>query len=977
MPENDNLESKRKVNYEILEIAVFLLGLFFVYLTSFYRYLLFHSIAELFSIVIAGGVFLVGWNSHKYMKSSFFLNLGVSSLFIAAIDLVHTLSYTGMQIFIEFDSNLPTSLWIAARYLQAGAFLISSHLIRRSIKPRYLLSFYFIITVLLFVLIFNGFFPICYIENYGLTPFKIISEYLINLILLVSLLMIIKNRTEFDKKVRALIVSSIVSTMIAELAFTFYVGVYDLSNLVGHIFKIIAFYLLYKSIIQIGIADPFDLLFRKISRSELELRNIITHSGASITMLDENGKYILVNEKAATELGGKPEDFIGKSLYDVFPKKLADEYFNSNRELLQKGINREYQRTFDLPSGKKTYWIVEQPLKDIDEKNYSLLSLATDITESKKSEELLEEAELRYRTTFEQSPDGIIILDPETFKAVEFNDAVLKILGFTRKEFQNLKINDYDFIEDPSETKAHVEKVLKKGRDDFETKFITKNKEIRDVYVTAKVIKLSGKTYFQSIFRDITVQKRADDALKRREYDLRERVKELSCLYNISKLVEQIDISIEQVLEKTLTCIGPAWQYPEITCARIIYKELEFKTTNFKETEWVLKADIKEYGKPVGLIDVSYLKKKPENYEGPFFKEERDLINGISEMLSLFIERKKNEERIHNLSKFPSENPNPVLRVDYKQVIYTNKAGNKLFNVLEGSMVPKMLTESINYTISKNKIQELEVNLDGRTYTLVITPVEHENYVNIYGMDITERKQAEERLSQLISTVSHELRTPITVLLMSIEYLTKNRDTPNEDLEEKLMDGISRNIQLLNQLAEDILLISRIDEKKLKLSWKEYKPLEILTEILYLMEPIGKEKNIEFEVDVDESLQLRGDAKRIDQIFRIIIDNAIKYSSKNSKVEIRAINNYEGKYNLNGNPGILFQFKDYGRGIPKEDLPKIFERFFRSSNVNEIAGTGLGLAIVKDLIEAHKGHFFVESELGKGTTFNLFLPQIV
>ncbi|GAH06802.1 unnamed protein product, partial [marine sediment metagenome] len=99
--------------------------------------------------------------------------------------------------------------------------------------------------------------------------------------------------------------------------------------------------------------------------------------------------------------------------------------------------------------------------------------------------------------------------------------------------------------------------------------------------------------------------------------------------------------------------------------------------------------------------------------------------------------------------------------------------------------------------------------------------------------------------------------------------------------------------------------------------------------------------------------------------------------SKNSKVEIRAINNYEGKYNLNGNPGILFQFKDYGRGIPKEDLPKIFERFFRSSNVNEIAGTGLGLAIVKDLIEAHKGHFFVESELGKGTTFNLFLPQIV
>ena len=88
----------------------------------------------------------------------------------------------------------------------------------------------------------------------------------------------------------------------------------------------------------------------------------------------------------------------------------------------------------------------------------------------------------------------------------------------------------------------------------------------------------------------------------------------------------------------------------------------------------------------------------------------------------------------------------------------------------------------------------------------IVTPVKNVDYVNIYGLDITERKRAEERLSQLISTVSHELRTPITVLLMSMEYLTKHKDVLNKDLEEKLMDGISRNVQLLNQLAEDIIL---------------------------------------------------------------------------------------------------------------------------------------------------------------------------
>ena len=974
MSDESNRSSHRKVNPEIIEYLILFLGLVLVYITSLYKFLLFHSIAEIFSVVIAGGVFFVGWNSRRYMKSSFFLILGVSSLFIGIFDLIHTLSYMGMPIFPDYDANLPTSLWIAARYIQAGSFLTALLLLKRTVKPFYLLVSYFIITVILFTLIFNNLFPICY--SSGLTQFKIFSEYIINFILFLGLLILIKNKTEFDKKIFYLIIGSIVATMISELAFTFYIDVYGFSNFVGHIFKIIAFYLLYKSIIQIGIENPFDLLLRKIKRSELELRNIIDHSGAGITMLDENGIYLLVNEKAASELGGKPEDFIGKSLYDVFPKKIADEYLTSNRELILNGINRSYQRTFDLPTGRKTFWIAEQPMTDPDMKFSSLLSVASDITDKIKGEELLKEAELRYRTTFEQSPDGIIILDLDTFKAIEFNDAVCKMLGYTHEEFAKLRINDYDIIENPLETRKHIDKVLKEGRDDFETKFRTKSGEIKDVLVTAKSITLSGKKYFQSIFRNITERKRAVEAIKQREYDLNERVKELTCLYNISKLVEQIDISIEEVLEKTLSFLPPAWQYPEITCARILYKDQELKTENYKDTEWTQKTNIREYGKIVGSIEIFYLEKMPEIDEGPFLKEERLLINGISEMLGTFIERKIAEEKILNLSKFPSENPNPVLRVNNQQVIYSNKIGKKLFNINEGSLIPKVLEEPIINALTNKKIEELEVRLNNRTYTLAVTPVENMDYVNVYGLDITERKKAEQKLSQLISTVSHELRTPITVLLMSIEYLTKNKSSLNKELEEKLMDGISRNIQLLNELAEDILLISRIDENRLVLEREEYNPLRIINEILYLLEPIGKQKNLDFMVEVDEIIHLRGDLKRIDQVFRIIIDNAIKYSNENSKIEIKAVDNYQGEYNLDRNKGVLFQFKDYGRGISKEDIPHIFERFFRGSNVDKITGTGLGLAIAKDLIEVHQGKIFIESELEKGTTILLFLPQL-
>ena len=160
MSEETRRLSGRKVNPEILEFSGLFVGIFFIGLTSIYNYLLFHSVAEIFSIIIAGGVFFIGWNSRKYMNNSFFLVLGVSSLFIGIVDLIHTLSYSGMQIFTGFDANLPTSLWIAARYLQSCSLLFASLLIKRSVKSNYLFVAYMGIFIILTILIFNNAFPV-------------------------------------------------------------------------------------------------------------------------------------------------------------------------------------------------------------------------------------------------------------------------------------------------------------------------------------------------------------------------------------------------------------------------------------------------------------------------------------------------------------------------------------------------------------------------------------------------------------------------------------------------------------------------------------------------------------------------------------------------------------------------------------------------------------------------------------------------
>jgi len=192
-----------------------------------------------------------------------------------------------------------------------------------------------------------------------------------------------------------------------------------------------------------------------------------------------------------------------------------------------------------------------------------------------------------------------------------------------------------------------------------------------------------------------------------------------------------------------------------------------------------------------------------------------------------------------------------------------------------------------------------------------------------------------------------------------------------------LIDNISRNSELLKELIENILTLSKIDEKRLKMDWIEFHPVEVIRNILDLMEPRLKDKNISVYVNVDDAnaIDIYGDINLIDQLFRIFIDNAIKYSNKGSRIEIKAFEDHNKCYGSKDKDGIVFEFTDYGIGIRKEDIPNLFNRFFRSEDVREIPGTGLGLSIAKELTLLHDGKISVKSEYGKGSTFSVFLPK--
>ena len=260
--------------------AVVFVGLYVVQLRNF---LLFHGLAEGFSIVIASAVFLVAWNSRERMDGDFLIVLGVAYASVAVLDTFHTLAYEGMGVFSAPGANLSTQLWLAARYVEAGSLVVATWFVGENAASRrisfsrrlrdtgLLVGGYAAVTALLLAAVFGDAFPISYVEGRGLTAFKIASEYAIIGLLAVALVRLHRHREALDPRVYTYLVVGIVATIASELFFTLYINVYGFSAMVGHLLKIASFYLIYLAGVKTVISNPQDVLFRQLQEERNRL----------------------------------------------------------------------------------------------------------------------------------------------------------------------------------------------------------------------------------------------------------------------------------------------------------------------------------------------------------------------------------------------------------------------------------------------------------------------------------------------------------------------------------------------------------------------------------------------------------------------------------------------------------------------------------------------------------------------------------
>ena len=269
-----SLTESRRILQAVMGLAV-LAGLFVV---SRHNYLLFHGLAELFAVAVAWSVFFLVWNTRHLVRKDALLLLGIAYFFVGFIDLVQTLSYKGMGFFADsLASNHATQLWIAARGMETLSLLLFPLLLDRRIGLWPLLWGYAAVTASILGAVFVwGLFPDCYVEGHGLTAFKIWAEYGFCLALALGIGLLLKRRERLDAEVCRLVVAAMAVSLATELAFTLYSDVYGLSNLIGHLLKIISFFLIYLALVRSAVVRPHETLFRELSESN---RRLVTLMG--------------------------------------------------------------------------------------------------------------------------------------------------------------------------------------------------------------------------------------------------------------------------------------------------------------------------------------------------------------------------------------------------------------------------------------------------------------------------------------------------------------------------------------------------------------------------------------------------------------------------------------------------------------------------------------------------------------------------
>lgn len=289
----------------------------------------------------------------------------------------------------------------------------------------------------------------------------------------------------------------------------------------------------------------------------------------------------------------------------------------------------------------------------------------------------------------------------------------------------------------------------------------------------------------------------------------------------------------------------------------------------------------------------------------------------------------------------------------------------------DSEAIPSQVMDLFQQAVDTEKEQIGEISLQGRHWVILVSPLYSNQFIRgavAVLRDMTEERQLDKMRKDFIANVSHELRTPISMLQGYSEAIVDDIAESQEEKKEMAKVIYDESLRM-GRLVNELLDLARMEAGHLQLTMEDENLSSFINRIIHKFQGLAKDNDIQLYAEIENGLtSISFDPDRIEQVLTNLIDNGIRHTPKGGVVKLSVTSDVKG---------ILIEVKDSGSGIPEEDLPFVFERFYKADKARTRgrAGTGLGLAIAKNIIDAHRGHISVQSKIGQGTTFSFLLPR--
>ena len=363
-------------------------------------------------------------------------------------------------------------------------------------------------------------------------------------------------------------------------------------------------------------------------------------------------------------------------------------------------------------------------------------------------------------------------------------------------------------------------------------------------------------------------------------------------------------------------------------------------------------------------------------------KDLENISSAVTSIVSLFDARQSAlESERSRLATVLEQMTDGVLIVDSQGVVqFANPAAGRLFQA--ANPINRSITEVIRHhqlveawrrsqQMRELQSETVEVPARHQYLQLVVIPDQHASGSLLLVQDLTRIRRLETMRRDFISNLSHELRTPLASLKALAETLQDGAlDDP--PAAHRFVGQIQVEVDALTQMVTELLELSRIESGRLSLDLQPVSPSELLSSASKRMQVQAERAGLDLRVECRDDLpKVKIDSQRLEQVLVNLIHNAVKFTKTGGEVVLFA---NEVSVGGAGNGEVRFAVRDTGIGIPAEDVPRIFERFYRVDKSRTGSGTGLGLSISKHILEAHKGRIWAESIEGQGSTFYFAIP---